>query len=240
MNRIHLSHSVGSETGTVGSTTQHAGDSAPTSQLVHCLFTPLHYEPNYRYPLIVWLHSPKANELELRKVMPGISMRNHVAVAPRGTVSAGAGDDGFTWDARPAELQLAEQHIFDAIACAQRQFNVGEDRVFLAGFDRGGTIALRVGLKHPDRFAGIVSLGGAFPKGGTPLVELDRARKLPVFLGCGRESQAYPTSNVCDNLRLMHSAGIHVTLRQYPCGQMLDPTMLADVDRWIIERITSG
>ncbi len=24
----------------------------------HCIFTPLHYERNYAYPLIVWLHGP--------------------------------------------------------------------------------------------------------------------------------------------------------------------------------------
>jgi len=39
-------------------------------------------------------------------------------------------------------------------------------------------------------------------------------------------------------LRLLHTAGIFVTLRQYPCGQEISPQMLADVDRWIIEQIT--
>ena len=51
----------------------------------HFYFAPLHYEPNYSYPLIVWLHGPHNNELELKQIMPLVSMRNYVAAAPRGT-----------------------------------------------------------------------------------------------------------------------------------------------------------
>jgi len=40
-------------------------------------------------------------------------------------------------------------------------------------------------------------------------------------------------------LRLLHSAGMSVTLRVYPGGDELSPQMLADVDRWIIEQITN-
>ncbi len=36
----------------------------------------------------------------------------------------------------------------------------------------------------------------------------------------------------------MHTAGLSVTLRQYPGGHELQPQVLADVDRWIIEQIT--
>lgn len=239
MNRIHLSHPMDAETGAVGSKVQQPCDSPQIEYAHQCVFAPLHYEPKYRYPLVVWLHGPRESELQLRKVMPQLSVRNYVGIAPRGTATANH-PNTYTWGTGAAELELAEQRIFAAIASAREKFHVGEDRIFLAGFDRGGTMALRVGLKHPDLFAGLISLGGAFPKGGTPLLELDRARRLPIFLACGRESQNYPTTDVCENLRLMHSAGIHVTLRQYPCGQQVDPGMLADVDRWIIERVTGG
>jgi hypothetical protein len=38
-------------------------------------------------------------------------------------------------------------------------------------------------------------------------------------------------------LRLLHTAGLSVTLRQCPCGHELLPQMLADVNRWIMEQI---
>ena len=45
--------------------------------------------------------------------------------------------------------------------------------------------------------------------------------------------------DVCNDLRLLHTAGLSITLRLYPCGHELSPQMLADMDRWIIEQITS-
>ena len=36
----------------------------------------------------------------------------------------------------------------------------------------------------------------------------------------------------------MHSAGINLTLRQYPGGHEVAPGMLTDMDRWIMEIVT--
>src|SRR4051794_19841644 len=51
------------------------------------VFAPLHYESNYAYPLLVWLHGPGDDESQLKRIMPLISMRNYVGVGPRGTVA---------------------------------------------------------------------------------------------------------------------------------------------------------
>ena len=49
----------------------------------HAWFLPLHYEHGYAYPLIVWLHGHGDDERQLRRIMPLLSMRNYLAVAPR-------------------------------------------------------------------------------------------------------------------------------------------------------------
>ena len=64
------------------------------------------------------------------------------------------------------------------------------------------------------------------------------ARRLPAFLALGRDSEVYGPDKACDDLRLLHTAGVSVTLRQYPCGHELTTQMLRDVDRWIMEQIT--
>jgi phospholipase/carboxylesterase len=109
--------------------------------------------------------------------------------------------------------------------------------VFLAGYDCGGTMAFRIAMQHPDLFAGVLSIGGGFPSGRTPLARLPEARRMPIFLACGRDSRKYPQERVCDDLRLFHSAGMAVSLRQYPCGQEIAIQMLGDLDRWIMEQI---
>jgi len=206
------------------------------------LFTPVHYEPNYAYPLVVWLHGPGDDESQLKRILPVLSLRNYVGVAIRGTTqfAAASGKPGFAWAQTQPHVALADQRIVDAIGLAQGRLNISGRRIFLAGFDCGGTMALRLALAHPARFAGVLSLGGEFPVGGAPLAHLDDARRVPIFLACGRDSQRYPSAIVCDNLKLLHAAGMNLTLREYPGGHELSPRMLADMDRWIMDLVTGS
>lgn len=211
------------------------------------VFTPLHYEPNYAYPLLVWLHGPGDDERQLHRVMPLVSMRNYVAVAPRGTSRierpnrcSRSGFSGHGWSQEPAHVAMAEQQIFESIDAACDEFNVAAHRIFIGGFDGGGTMAFRMAMCHPTRFAGVLSLGGRFPLHGAPLRRLNEARRVRVFLACGRKSATLLPERTCQDLRLFHSAGMEVVLRQYPCGHEITSDMLADMDRWMMEYVVSG
>lgn len=207
-------------------------------------FAPLHYEPNYAYPLLVWLHGPRDDESQLKRIMPLVSMRNYVAVAPRAPRVSGRAAAAAGWphsaEASFGDWSAAEQCVFDCIETAQSRFHVAARRVFIGGFDTGGTMAFRLAMDDPRRFAGVLSLCGRFPSGQTPFKRLAQARQVPVFLACGRDSRHYATTEVCQHLRLFHSAGMNVSLRQYPCGHEMVPAMLADIDRWIMEQISSS
>lgn len=210
--------------------------SCSESDAGHALFAPLHYESKYAYPLVVWLHGAADNERQLKRIMPLVSMRNYVAIAPRGTRSE-TGKGRFCWEQTEEHISLAEQRVFDCIALAQEKFNIHPSRIFLAGLGGGGTMAFRVALNHPDRFAGVLSLSGPFPHNLHPLWRLNEARRLPLFVASGCESEAYPLSQVCQDLRLFHSAGLSVSVRQYPCSDELTTVMLSDMDRWMMELI---
>jgi phospholipase/carboxylesterase len=199
----------------------------------------MHYESGYPYPLIVWLHGAGGDQRQLQRVMPLVSMRNYVAIAPRGIATAGSQQrEQYGWLQTDEHIQQAQQRVFDGIDLAARKFNIAPQRIFLAGFDAGGTMAMRIALDRPERFAGAASFCGALPTGRTPLGHLVAARRLWVLLASGRGSLAYPAEQVCEDLRLLHSAGISTTLRQYPCGHELMPQMLADLNRWIIEQLS--
>jgi phospholipase/carboxylesterase len=173
--------------------------------------------------------------------MPQLSMRNYVAVAPRGTLSldgdAETDEDGFRWAQELDHIFLAEQRVFDCVELARRKFHVKRERVFLAGAGCGGTMAIRLALANPHLFAGALSIGGELPRGLAPLSRLNQARGLPLLLIAGLESALYPQPRVNDDLRLLHSAGIAVTLRLYPFGDELSPVMLGDIDRWLMQQI---
>ena len=204
----------------------------------HALFAPMHYERNYAYPLLVWLHGPNDDERQLQRIMPLLSMRNYVAVGPRGNSPASNGRNGYCWNDSPASMSVAEQHIFEAIDGATSRFNIAPHRVFLAGLETAGTLAYRIVAQCPERFAGVLSIGGSFPADGKPLARLTELRRVPLFVAQGRESEVYPVEALCSDLRLMHSAGLCITLRQYPCSDELNTQMLRDMDAWMMEVVT--
>lgn len=208
------------------------------------VFAPIHYEPNYAYPLVVWLHGDGTNERQLMRLMPQISLRNYIAVAPRGTNSvrsaAATCSAAFAWSGEADDAAPAEQHVFDAIDAVVRRYHVARRRVFLAGADAGGTTALRIALAYPDRFAGALSFGGSFPSGGTPLSRLEDARRLPLFMAYDGDAGEFAEQRVDEQIRLFYTAGMQVMLRRYPPRSLLGKQMLADADRWMMELVTGS
>ncbi|MEM8734816.1 MAG: hypothetical protein AAGG44_11365, partial [Planctomycetota bacterium] len=121
---------------------QHDEDSILEQQIR--LFGPECYERRYEYPLIVWLHSCHSSEQELECVMPELSLRNYVSCAPRGTSACDDEGKFYRWAQSAASSAIAEEIVFESIALAQKTFSVASDRVFLAGFGGGGTMAWRI------------------------------------------------------------------------------------------------
>lgn len=221
-------------TRTLGHVRQRGREIAP-----HATFAPIHYEPGYAYPLVIWLHSAEGDERQIRQVMPKLSMRNYVAIAPRGTSEIRTdeiclGRRSYGWRQSADSIDEAESRVLECIGIASERFNVHAERVFLAGVGCGGTMALRTAWNHPGRFAGVASIGGALPNAGRPMRNVNALRALPCFMATGRTSEQYPEAEVCRDLRLMHSAGCTVALRQYPCGDDLTTAMLDDLNRWIM------
>ncbi len=202
-------------------------------------FCPLNYESKYAYPLLVWLHSQGEDETQLRQVMPLISLRNYIGIAVRGVerLSLPGGSMGFGWKFRRGDFAASGERVLWAVDRAENRFHVSHRRVFLAGCGTGGTMAMRIAMQHPERFAGVLSMFGGFPRGQMPLTRLACARKVPVFLASGRDCVHYPPLSVCEDLRLLHAAGMSVSMRQYPGGDTLSALVLGDVDRWIMEQM---
>ncbi len=209
----------------------------------HVLFVPLHYERHYAYPLVIWLHGPADDESQLLRIMPQVSMRNYVAAAPRGTVAMRAENPGarrFTWSDEASQVELAGQRVLACIQKARRKCHIDAKRVFIAGFDQGGTMALRLAMNRPEWFSGVLSMGGRFPTCRAPLWRLGAARRVPIFMACGQQSRRYSQAAVCGDLRLLHSAGMEVALRVYPADHAITSHMLADADRWIMQQVTGN
>jgi phospholipase/carboxylesterase len=200
-------------------------------------FEPIHYERGYAYPLVVWLHGAAGSERELRQVMPRVSMRNYVAIAPRGCSPDRRHKHRYDWQQTDSTIVAAETLVVRCLEVATRQFNVHPRRIFLAGCGTGGTMAVRLAWNDPARFAGVVSINGPLPDSLQPLRRINLLRRVPCLLATSRDSRLYPQTRVCSDLRLLHSAGCTVALRQYPGADELTREMLSDMDRWLMELV---
>lgn len=198
----------------------------------------MHYEPGYAYPLIVWMHSDGDDRNELSRIMPELSMRNYVGVGPQAV--SGNDSHGFYWEQTGDSINHSVQAVCDAIDHARLTLNINSERIFLAGYGAGGTMAYRVGMELSEVVSGIISLNGPMPSERTPLRDWMRCRELPLFWGHCRNSIEFGEPQLCDQLKLLHVAGFSVTLRQYPNGDELPVQMLSDLDRWIMETIETS
>ena len=206
-----------------------------TSRCEHSIFIPLHYEKNYAYPLIVWLHDQGSDESRLPQVMSALSLRNYVATGPRG--SAACSGNGFGWTQQASSIERANDAIGTAIDDACRQLNIAAQRVFIAGEGSGGTMAFRVAFQRPEWFAGVVSINGPLPSSAAPLSRLNACRKMPIFWTQCRHDHEFNETTLAAQLRLLHIGGFNVTLRQYPADQDCRQ-ILPDANRWLMDLVT--
>ena len=201
-------------------------------------FAPIGYEPRYPYPLIVFLHGAGGNEEQILRLAPRVSRRNFVSIGLRGPVCTGLNRKGslaYSWgDA--SHLPMIEDYLFGAIQQTRRQYHIHSERIILAGFAEGATLAYRMGLEFPDKIGGIIALNGHMPREDRPLLRLRAVKSLQVFIGHGIANSVVPASMVRDDRNLLWSAGCDVEMRGYPTNHRLHRDMLRDVNRWIIRR----
>jgi phospholipase/carboxylesterase len=186
------------------------------------MFVPTGYEPGYAYPLLVWLTDPRRTRFDLGRTMSRVSLRNHVAVEP---LHAGGSDAD------------REAMVWRAIDSVRERVSINPRRIFLIGQGSGGTEAFRIACRHANAFAGVVSIGGPFPLREGLFGRLDAVRRLPMLMCCHREAPAEVVGPTDATLRLFHAAGAMLAMRIYPGHNGLSKTMLADVNRWLMDEI---
>lgn len=212
---------------------------APSRQPVRT-FLPTGYEPRYPYPLLVFFHGHGGSEEQILRLAPRLSRRNYICIGLRGPESLGVRADGHvghSWGPDGPCSALIEDYVLGAVEQTRRNYHVHSERIYLAGFCEGATLAYRLGLTFPDKFAGIISLNGAMPRRTGPLFRLPQARQLRILIGHGIANSVIPLSMAREDFRVFYTAGVSVRMFSYPATHKLHPDMLRDINRWIMAQI---
>jgi phospholipase/carboxylesterase len=203
-------------------------------------FLPNGYEPNYPYPLLVFLHGHGSSEEQVLRLAPRLSRRNYICIGLRGphaVTSRATGAVAYSWGTEAHTEAEVEDYVLRAVEQTRRLYHVHTERIYLAGFREGATLAYRLGLLYPERFGGIISLNGNMPRRGGPLLRLPEVRNLRVLIGHGIANALVPLSMAKDDCRLLYTAGLDIRMHTYATNHRIHPDMLRDVDRWIMQQI---
>src|SRR5207237_9885678 len=118
---------------------------------------------------------------------------------------------------------LIEDYVLRAVEQTRRSFHVHSERIYLAGFCEGATVAYRLGVQFPERFAGLIALNGVMPRHGCPLLRLPEIRQLRVLIGHGIANAVVPLALARQGFRLLSPAGLDVTIHTYPATHRPPP-----------------
>lgn len=128
--------------------------------------------------------------------------------------------------------QLIEQQRNDAIAST---------RIILAGFSQGGALALHTGLHYQYKLGGILGLSTYLPL----MQQFSTAActenlTTPVFLGHGDQDELVPLLLGKMTRDLLLQAGCQVEWRCYPIAHQVSMPEIADISRWLKERLMTA
>ena len=218
----------------------------PTS-VNHRLYYPRNFVPTYDYPLIVWLHSQESSEYELDSVMESLSDQNYLAVAPRANRRCKSKRRIFKWGENVLDYAFAEDSAWECIESALDNLPVRSDRIFLAGFGVGGTIAQWIGWQSPNSVSGVVSLSGPMPSLVGGMTQWKSIKELPVLFSQRRGATICSDSDLSYAMQMAHRSSLsyrfvqlHSERDSFDEANDLSTTMLATANRFLMGIVTES
>src|ERR1700745_3692974 len=95
-------------------------------------FLPTGYEPNYPYPLLVFLHGHGGSEEQVLSLAPRLSRRNYICIGLRGPPPADSrpgGGPAFSWGLDGQNDARVEEYVFRAVEQTRRKYHVHSERI---------------------------------------------------------------------------------------------------------------
>lgn len=232
---------------------------------VAATLVPTAYEPNYEYPLLVGFHGRGGNEMQAIRWLERISDRNYVGFCPRGHVALDRpGRFGWSDESREGGIAKAsrtlsvserfrmmvsseiddptvagEFAVLDQIRVLSEEIAIHPNRIFLFGVGEGASMAYRLALSYPDRFAGVIAIQGWLPNDISYLTRFHESRRLKFLALHGAWDESMPLSDTRRQIDRLRDAGLDVAFQTYPSEGYPVPPMFDDINTWLMSQFRS-
>ena len=204
---------------------------------------------------VVWMHGLGADGHDFEPIVPELRLPATTRIrfvfphAPLRPVTINQGHVMRAWyDVRAlagvrredeAGVRQSARQV-EALLARERQRGIAPGRIVIAGFSQGGAMALHVGLRHPDRLAGILALSCYLPLARTLDTELSPAnRDVPIFWAHGLHDPMIPQAMAEQGRAQLGELGYQIDWHQYPIPHSVSAEEIADVARWL-ERVLAA
>jgi phospholipase/carboxylesterase len=198
---------------------------------------------------VIWMHGlgadgndfvPIVKELDLRGCPAIRFIFPHAATMPV-TINGGyvmrAWYDILGTDIAKREdetgLRLSQKSIEQLIE-REKSRGIPANRIILAGFSQGCAMALQVGLRYPEKLAGLLCLSGYVPLRDVLADERHNANhETPIFLAHGRADSVIPLQRAEQSRDLLSELGYTIEWHEYMMQHSVCAEEIDDISTWL-------
>lgn len=203
---------------------------------------------------VIWLHGLGADGHDFVPIVPQLGLPARSAIrfvfphAPIRPVTLNQGLRMRAWyDIRQLSGGAAEDAdgIADSAARVialierERALGIASERIVLAGFSQGGALTLHVGLRHPERLAGLLALSTYLPRRERLVLESSPAnRQVPILMCHGRFDPVLTLPLGRASRDALMALGYAVEWKEYDMQHAVCAQEITDIAGWLRARLT--
>jgi acetyl esterase/lipase len=173
------------------------------------LFVPPDYDPNRKYPIVVWLHG--AGEVGTNNTGPA----SHVSAHRLASRAKNPAYSSLVLVPQTYDFwgERAQSSVLDILALLENQYSIDTNREYLTGISAGGIGVWDFIANHPDKFAAAVPVAGY----GDPNT-VENFKNMPIWVFHSLADEVLPAIYSQIMVDALRAAGGHPLYTEYPFG----------------------
>jgi len=202
---------------------------------------------------VIWLHGLGADGHDFEGVVPYLGIPTDCPIrfifphAPHRSVTINMGMRMRAWyDILNPILGLPpEDHEGIEVSCSaitelikeENAKGIDTEQIVLAGFSQGGAIALHLGLRYPEKLAGILALSTYLPLTDSFSQNLSPGNcETPIMYLHGITDPVIPISTAQCSRKMLVDNGCQVFSKDYAMPHAVSPEEIVDIGKWLTDR----